>query len=94
MKNLSYDQAMNLIKLYNPILIDVQLNIDYTQKHLSGSINIPLEDLNADFKNFKIEKNQMIIVYCLKGIRSEAACDLLERLGYTNIYNIKDGIDN
>ena len=84
---------MNVINLYNPVIIDVQLKLDYPRKHIRGSINIPVENINSEIKKVVIDKNQMIIVYCLKGIRSEAACDMLTRLGYNNIYNIEGGID-
>lgn len=94
MKNISYDQAISLIKLYNPVILDVQLRLDYPKRHLQGSINIPVENINNEINQVVINKNQMIIVYCLKGIRSETACDMLIRLGYNNIYNIEGGIDS
>lgn len=93
MKNISYDQAISLIKIYNAVLIDVQLERDYERKHLLGSINIPVEEINNKITRFVTNPNQMIIVYCLKGIRSPAAYDMLERLGYNNIYNIQGGIE-
>lgn len=93
MKNISYNQAIELINLNNGILIDVQLKRDYEKKHLLGSINIPVEEINEKIKNIIKDKNQILIVYCLKGIRSEAAMDMLKRLGYNNVYNIQGGIE-
>ena len=46
MKNVSYDQAINLVVNYNAKLIDTQLEEDYCRKHLQGSINIPVEQIN------------------------------------------------
>ena len=94
MKNISYDQAINLMKNYNTIIIDVQLAIDYEKKHLKGSINIPVEEINQNINKFIKNKNEIIIVYCLSGVRSIAACDMLKRLGYNNLYNIQGGIEN
>ena len=94
MNNISYDQAINLIRNYNVILLDVQTEIDYSKKHLSGSINIPVEKIKFAIEKIIKNKNEIIIVYCLSGIRSGAACDMLERLGYKNVYNIKGGIDS
>lgn len=94
MRNISYDQAMYLMKIYNAVLIDVQLTLEYEKNHLTGSINIPIEEINKKIPKLILNKNQMIIVYCLKGIRSEAAVDMLERLGYNEVYNIQGGIEN
>ena len=93
MKNISYDQAINILQNHKVILLDVQLESDYNKKHIAGSINIPVEEINKRAIKILKDKNQLIIVYCLKGIRSEAACDMLKRLGYQNIYNIQGGIN-
>lgn len=93
MKNISYDQAMNLLQKNNVVLIDVQLENDYRKKHIVGSINIPVEEINKKISKIIRDRNKIIIVYCLKGIRSEAAMDMLKRLGYKNIYNIEGGIN-
>ena len=93
MNNISYNQAIELINLSNVVLLDVQKERDYEKKHLLGSINIPVEDIKEKVVKKIPDKNKTIIVYCLKGIRSEAAVDMLKRLGYNNIYNIQGGIE-
>lgn len=94
MKNISYDQAMQLVKNYNAIMVDVQTESDYYKRHLSGSVNIPVEEINQRVVKLINDQNQFIIVYCSKGIRSMAAYDMLKRLGYKNIFNIQGGIDS
>lgn len=94
MKNVSYDQAINLVVNYNAKLIDTQLEEDYYKKHLQGSINIPVEQINEYAPYYLQNKNEIIVVYCLKGIRSIAATDMLERQGYVNVYNLQGGIEN
>lgn len=94
MKNVSYDQAMDLVVNYNAKLIDTQLEEDYYRKHLQGSINIPVEQINNYAYYYLPDRNELIVVYCLKGIRSIAATDMLERLGYANVYNLQGGIEN
>ena len=34
------------------------------------------------------DKNALTYVYCRSGVRSTAACEKLEALGYTNLYNL------
>lgn len=40
-----------------------------------------------------IPKDKKLLVICRAGVRSHAACQAAEQLGYTNIYNIEDGFD-
>ena len=94
MKNISYDQAMKLIKMYNANIIDTQLKQDYEKNHIANSINIPIEEINKKAYKYLKDKNQIIVVYCQSGIRSIVGCDMLKRLGYTNLYNIDGGLDN
>ena len=35
-----------------------------------------------------------IIVYCSSGVRSKQAQEILENLGYENVYNLKGGLNN
>ncbi len=93
MKNVSYDQAINLVNEYGAKLIDVQLENDYYRSHLYGSINIPVENIANEIANVTTSIDEVLVVYCLKGIRSVAACDILTRLGYINVYNIQGGIE-
>jgi rhodanese-related sulfurtransferase len=93
MKNVSYDQAINLVNEYGAKLIDVQLENDYYRSHLYGSINIPVENIANEIANVTNSIDEVLVVYCLKGIRSVAACDILTRLGYINVYNIQGGIE-
>ncbi len=93
MKNVSYDQAINLVNEYGAKLIDVQLENDYYRSHLYGSINIPVENIANEIANVTNSIDEALVVYCLKGIRSVAACDILTRLGYINVYNIQGGIE-
>ena len=37
-------------------------------------------------------KNELIIVYCSTGHRSQKSQKILENLGYTNVYNVYEGI--
>ena len=91
--DISFNQAINMIKENNNIvIIDVKSNKEYNNFHLEKSINIPIEN----FKNIVVRKiknkNQIIIVYCSSGVRSVVACEMLQDLGYYNVYNISGGV--
>ena len=58
-----------------------------------GSINIPVYDLCRYARNV-LDYQSIIIVYCSEGVRSKKAVQILDRMGYKNLYNLKGGIDN
>ena len=66
----------------NVVLLDVRSKQEYNEGHLNGSINIPIYDLYRCARNI-----------CTAGTRSIQAIQILSRMGYKNLYNIKDGID-
>ena len=39
-------------------------------------------------------KEDTIIIYCQSGNRSKRAMQILQKEGYTNLYNIAGGMDN
>lgn len=52
--------------------------------------------MQADFeeKIKALDKDKTYYVYCRSGNRSSTASSLMAELGFTKVYNIKDGIDN
>lgn len=70
-------------------LIDVREPFEYEMSNING-LNIPLSGvvIEAD----KIEKDKPVIMQCRSGARSAAALMQLEKLGYTNVFNLKGGI--
>ena len=82
-----------MIKNPEIILVDVRSKQEYGEGHLSGSISLSLYDLNKQAQNVLPDKKQTIIVYCSSGNRSKEAQEILETMGYENVYNLKGGLD-
>ena len=76
------------------ILIDVRSPQEYIEEHLEGSILIPEYELKIKASEKLSDKEQAIIVYCSSGIRSKKAQKILEKMGYSNVYNLYGGLDN
>ena len=75
------------------ILIDVRSRQEYMEGHLSGSISIPSYEISQKIQDIVKNKNAMIVVYCQYGTRGMKAVNTLKKLGYTNIYNLKKGLE-
>ena len=74
------------------VLIDVRSPQEYNEGHLPGAINIPEYEIRR-IKNEVPKLNQQIIVYCQYGGRSRDAYNMLRKMGYTNIYSLKGGLE-
>jgi rhodanese-related sulfurtransferase len=73
-----------------PLIVDVRAPRERDQKHIAGSIGIPLNHLTENLE--KLPKNQAILVYCAGGYRSSIAASLLQSRGYSNVSEIAGGI--
>ena len=76
------------------ILIDVRSPQEYEEGHLQGALLIPEYELVSRCRKELKNKDAIYIVYCSSGTRSKKAQKELEKLGYTNVYNLYNGIQN
>jgi rhodanese-related sulfurtransferase len=72
-------------------LLDVRTPREYGKGKLTGSVLIPIAELERRFA--EVPKNRTILVYCAVGGRSQFAAHFLNKRGYQNVYNMIDGID-
>ena len=82
------------INLNEYIIIDVRSKREFRETHLNGAINIPLQELKGNIEKYVQNKQRKILTYCEYGIRSKKAVEILEDLGYMQVYNLKGGLEN
>ena len=75
------------------VLIDVRSNQEYREGHLQGAINIPEFEITSKIQREIPKKNQLIVVYCQYGGRSQKAMKTMKDIGYTNVFNLYGGIE-
>lgn len=85
----AFEQKMNSTN--DKIVLDVRTPAEYRQGHLAGATLIDV--LESDFKTKaqKLDKSKPLFVYCASGIRSEEAVEILDRLGFREIYELDGG---
>ncbi|MBK9254033.1 MAG: rhodanese-like domain-containing protein [Saprospiraceae bacterium] len=66
-------------------LVDVRTPGEFAGGHIKGSINIPLDKLDANISKFKGKEN--IVVFCRSGNRSGQAKKILDSHGITDVVN-------
>lgn len=74
-----------------PLLLDVRTVDEYTEGHIEGAINIPLNELTANLDQLP-DLDEDIIVYCGSGHRSAMAMTALNLLGYDNAVSLLGGV--
>jgi adenylyltransferase/sulfurtransferase len=72
-------------------LIDVRRKDEYEFANLGGEL-IVLDTITKAENVAKIARDKKVVVHCRSGARSANAIQLLEQLGFDNLYNLKGGI--
>ncbi len=85
-KVLPIEEAYRRIKTGGVFLIDVRTEMEYRTIKIKGSVNIPLDKLQADITNIVHNKEENLMVYCATGSRVRRAIQILWSLGYNNIF--------
>lgn len=80
-----------LAKTSNAQLIDVRTPTEYKDGHLFKSENIDYKSPAFKEQIAKLDKNKPVFVYCLGGVRSAGAAEILHQNGFTEIYDMKGG---
>ncbi len=71
-------------------LVDVRTPSEYDAGHISGAELIPLNSILND--DFKLNKDDTIVLYCHSGRRSGIALKYLEEHGYKHVEHLEGGI--
>ncbi len=74
------------------LLVDVRTEQEYSESHIPGSVNVPLQRI-WDISLVAKDKSAPLFVYCRSGRRSGEAEAWLKKAGYTTVYNIGGIID-
>ena len=77
-----------VLKEEGAVLLDVRTVQEYSRGHISGFINIPLDELREHIH--EIEKGKPVYLICQSGLRSYIASRILEGYGYET-YNFSGG---
>jgi phage shock protein E len=65
------------------LLLDVRTEEEYREGHIPGSVNLPYDGIGKGKPDFP--KDDLVIVYCRSGRRSEIAAETLKALGFSDV---------
>lgn len=91
MPQISPLEAEQLIREQGAFLLDVRGADEYHERHIPGAHLIPMGRVPARLS--ELPRDLLLIVQCGSGVRSQVVASLLQRRGFTNVNNLKGGID-
>lgn len=92
-KKITHQQATLLMNREDAVVIDVRGEGEFKKGHILGSMLVPLSKFkNNDLASIEKYKDTPIIVVCNSGMTSSQACQMLQKLGFTNLHNLQGGI--
>lgn len=69
-------------------VVDVRSAEEFRAGHLPDAVNIPLGELHDCLPRRVSDKNQVLLLHCLSGMRSGMARRALKAMGYTRVFNL------
>ena len=92
-KTVPYITVEELKQKQNYILLDARETKEFNISHIENAFNVGYDKFDSKIiASLVKDKNQLIVVYCSIGIRSETIGEKLMKLGYKNVFNLYGGI--
>lgn len=73
------------------LLVDVRGEDEWQEGHIDGALLMPLAVVPYKISEYAKNRQVPIVVYCHSGNRSFRAAQMLEQLGYSEIYDLVGG---
>ncbi len=75
----------------NARLIDVREDNEWEEAHAAGAEHLGKGIIERDIEATVPNKSTELILYCGGGYRSALAADVLQKMGYTNVWSMAGG---
>ena len=75
----------------NAKLVDVREDNEWDTAHAAGAIHLGKGIIERDIEATVPDKSTEVILYCGGGYRSALAADVLQQMGYTNVFSMAGG---
>ena len=76
------------------VIVDVRTPEEYEKRHVKGAISLPMDDIKqGEVEKTLPDKDQILLLYCWTGRRSEDSAKLLAQMGYRRVYEFGGLVD-
>jgi rhodanese-related sulfurtransferase len=76
----------------NAVLLDVRTVEEYIAERIPNSMLIDIYKPDFIMNIEKLDRSKSYFIYCRSGSRSSVAANEMVKLGFENVYNLKNGI--
>lgn len=90
-QNITPDELKAMLKDKDFTFINV--HIPFAGNIVGTDLSISYDQIGQNLSQLPPDKNAKIVLYCRSGRMSAIAAETLVNLGYTNIWNLKGGMD-
>ncbi len=73
-------------------LLDVRTPGEYAGGRIANATNLSVERVESGVESIIPDKNKTVYVYCLSGSRSAMAVGVMIKKGYSNVFNVDNGM--
>ena len=91
-QNIKAEKFQEFSNLNDGIIIDVRTAAEFNSGHIKDATNIDFYADDFESKLKIVRKDVPIYVYCRSGGRSSSAAKKMEKLGFSEVYNLLGGI--
>ena len=91
MREFSAEELKQHLESHSPFLLDVRQLWEYDVCRIESSTLIPMGQIPAHVD--ELDKDRETVVICHHGIRSRQVARYLEQAGFTNVINLKGGVN-
>lgn len=89
-REVSVEETLERLK-ESACLIDVREDNEFETGHADGVKHMGRGIIERDIVNEFTDKDSELILYCGGGFRSALAADMLQKMGYTNVWSMAGG---
>src|SRR5262245_54956778 len=91
-KDVTVQEAVQLINRRDAVVLDVRNAADYAAGHIPNARHIPAGEIEKRLKELDKLKSRPIVVSDQSGNRAGAACALLKKNGFAEVFPLKGGV--
>jgi rhodanese-related sulfurtransferase len=88
----AYVLIQNNTENQNFIILDIRTKEEYENEHIQNSIMIDFYSEEFENELDELDKNKTYLIYCRTGRRTGLTLDIMEDLGFIEVYNMAGGI--
>jgi rhodanese-related sulfurtransferase len=91
-REVTVDETRERMKANNDVrLIDVREDNEWDAAHAAGAEHLGKGIIERDIETAVPDKSTELILYCGGGYRSALVADVLQQMGYTNVFSMAGG---